>query len=102
MEFDAHRFKKKRRLKFIYSLSRNRFFSPTLLKQLAKMDNEYQRYYVFVSWKNGRDAAKIHEELSKAEGERALLSQLDDGLLSSKTGKLALMTSLVLDALAKQ
>ena len=47
------------------------FFS-TLLKQLAKMNNEYQRYYVFVSWKNGRDAAKIHEELSKAEGERAL------------------------------
>ena len=67
------------------------------------MNNKNQRYYIFVSWKNGRDAAKIHEELSKAEGEEHyLLSQLDDGLLSSKTGKLALMTSLVLDALAKQ
>jgi histone-lysine N-methyltransferase SETMAR len=36
------------------------------------MSNENQRYYVFVSWKNGRDANKIYEELSNAEGERAL------------------------------
>ena len=43
-----------------------------ILKQLAKMNNEYQRYYVFVSWKNGRDATKIYEELSNAEGEQAL------------------------------
>ena len=33
------------------------------------MSKENQQYYVFISWKNGRDATKIHEELSNAEGE---------------------------------
>ena len=36
------------------------------------MSEENQRYYIFVSWKNGREAAKIHEELVNAEGEQAL------------------------------
>jgi len=36
------------------------------------MSQENQRYYIFVSWKNGRDATKIHEELVNAEGEHAL------------------------------
>ena len=33
------------------------------------MSKENQQYYVFISWKNGRDATKIHKELSNAEGE---------------------------------
>lgn len=36
------------------------------------MSEENQRYYIFVSWKNGREAVKIHEELVNAEGEQAL------------------------------
>jgi [histone H3]-lysine36 N-dimethyltransferase SETMAR len=36
------------------------------------MNQENQRYYIFVSWKNGHDATKIHEELINAEGEHAL------------------------------
>ena len=36
------------------------------------MSQENQRYYIFVSWKNGGDATKIHEELVNAEGEHAL------------------------------
>ena len=36
------------------------------------MSQENQRYYIFISWKNGHDATKIHEELVNAEGEHAL------------------------------
>jgi len=36
------------------------------------MSQENQRYYIFVSWKDGRDATKIHEGLVNAEGEHAL------------------------------
>ena len=33
---------------------------------------EYQRYYIFVSWKNGKLAKLIHEELKIAEGPNAV------------------------------
>jgi len=36
------------------------------------MSEESQRYYIFVSWKNGYEATKIHENLVNAEGEQAL------------------------------
>lgn len=36
------------------------------------MNNENQRFYIFVSWKNGRDATEIHDELVNAIGEQAL------------------------------
>jgi histone-lysine N-methyltransferase SETMAR len=36
------------------------------------MNLEHQRYYTFVSWKNGRTAIQIHDELVNAEGEEAL------------------------------
>jgi histone-lysine N-methyltransferase SETMAR len=36
------------------------------------MNNEKQRFYIFVSWKNGRDATEIHNELVNAVGEQAL------------------------------
>ena len=37
-----------------------------------KMCSEQQRYYVFVSWKSGREPTQIHNELANAEGEQAL------------------------------
>jgi len=36
------------------------------------MSREQQRYYINVSWKNGREPAQIHNELVNAEGEGAL------------------------------
>ena len=36
------------------------------------MSRERQRYYIFVSWKNGRDPTQIHNELVNAEGKQAL------------------------------
>ena len=36
------------------------------------MCSEQQRYYVFVSWKSGREPTQIHNELVNAEGEQAL------------------------------
>jgi transposase len=36
------------------------------------MSNENQRFHIFVSWKNGRSATQIHEELVNAIGEEAL------------------------------
>ena len=36
------------------------------------MSREQQRYYIFVSWKNGRKPTEIHNELVNAEGEQAL------------------------------
>ena len=36
------------------------------------MSREQQRYYIFVSWKNGREPTQIHNELVNAEGEEAL------------------------------
>ena len=36
------------------------------------MSNENQRFYAFVSWKNGHDATQIHNELANAVGEQAL------------------------------
>lgn len=36
------------------------------------MSRENQRYYIFVAWKNGRNATQIREELVNAEGEQAL------------------------------
>jgi histone-lysine N-methyltransferase SETMAR len=47
-------------------------FKKPLPKQLDKMSREQQRYYIFVSWKNGREPAQIHNELVNAEGEQAL------------------------------
>src|SRR5262245_54525386 len=64
--FDLRRFKEQRKKKMteIYLLVVEKsYFFYTLLKQLSKMSYENQRYYVFVSWKNGRKATEIHEEL---------------------------------------
>ena len=36
------------------------------------MSRENQRYFIFASWKNGRNATQIHEELVNVEGEQAL------------------------------
>ena len=36
------------------------------------MSYEQQRYYIYVSWKNGREPTQIHDELVNAEGEDAL------------------------------
>ena len=36
------------------------------------MSSEQQRYYIFVSWKNGREPTQIHKELVNAEGKHAL------------------------------
>src|SRR5438128_7568531 len=36
------------------------------------MSREQQRYYIFISWKNGREPTQIHTELANAEGEEAL------------------------------
>ena len=33
---------------------------------------EHQRYYIFVSWKNGKTPSQIHKELQVAEGPKAL------------------------------
>ena len=33
---------------------------------------EHQRYYIFVSWKNGKQPSQIHKELEVAEGSKAL------------------------------
>jgi len=33
---------------------------------------EHQRYYIFVSWKNGKQLSQIHKELEVAEGSKAL------------------------------
>ena len=42
------------------------------------MSRENQRYFIFVSWKNGRNATQIHEELVNVEGEQALsISTID-------------------------
>ena len=36
------------------------------------MSRENQRYFIFASWKNGRNATQIHEELVNVEGGQAL------------------------------
>jgi len=41
-------------------------------KQMENSKREYQRYYIFVSWKNGKLAKLIHEELKIAEGPNAV------------------------------
>ena len=33
---------------------------------------EHQWYYIFVSWKNGKQPSEIHKELEVAEGPKAL------------------------------
>jgi len=33
---------------------------------------EHQRYYIFVSWKNGKTPSQIYKELQIAEGPKAL------------------------------
>jgi len=64
------------------------------------MSHENQRYFIFASWKNGRNATQIHEELKG--NKHCLSAQLDAGLLHSKAGKKKLKTRPVLDVLAKQ
>ena len=39
---------------------------------MENFSREHQRYYIFVSWKNGKDAKQIHTELQVAEGPKAL------------------------------
>lgn len=41
-------------------------------KRMENSKREYQRYYIFVSWKNGKPAKLIHEELKVAEGSNAV------------------------------
>ena len=42
------------------------------LNLMEKTKREHQHYYVYVSWKNGRTAKQIHQELRVAEGPNAL------------------------------
>lgn len=52
------------------------------------MSAENQRYFILVSWKNGRDATKIHEELVNFEGEQALtLSTVRRWIAKFKAGE---------------
>ena len=39
---------------------------------MENFSHEHQCYYIFVSWKNGKDAKQIHTELQVAEGPKAL------------------------------
>ena len=39
---------------------------------MENFSHEHQRYYILVSWKNGKDAKQIHTELQVAEGPKAL------------------------------
>ena len=36
------------------------------------MSRKDQRYFIFASWKNGRNVTQIHEELVNVKGEQAL------------------------------
>ena len=36
------------------------------------MCSDQQRYYIFVSWENGREPTQIHKELVNVEGKHAL------------------------------
>src|SRR6185369_3606791 len=47
-------------------------FKNLLKKQMENFNREHQRYYIFVSWKNGKSANQIHMELQVAEGPKAL------------------------------
>ena len=42
------------------------------LNLMENTTREHQRYYIYVSWKNGRTAKQIHQELRVAEGPNAL------------------------------
>ena len=65
-------------------------FFYTFTKQLTKMSAENQRYFILVSWKNGRDATKIHEELVNFEGEQALtLSTVRRWIAKFKAGEIS-------------
>src|SRR5436190_23890969 len=63
---------KKKITKIHLTILEKYFFENPIQKQLDKMSREQQRYYINVSWKNGREPAQIHNELVNAEGEGAL------------------------------
>ena len=63
---------------------------------------EHQRYYIFVEWKNGTNAADIRQKLVVAEGDKALsLSTIYPGLRHLSTDSEALKMKHTLDGLAK-
>ena len=64
------------------------------------MSCEQQRYYIFVSWKNGREPTQIHNELVNAEGEEALSLRTVERWVRMEMR--VFLTMLVLDALVKQ
>ena len=69
------------------------------------MSRENQRYFIFASWKNGRNATEIHEELVNLEGEQALstcISTIRRWIATFRDGEEELKTRPVLDVLAKQ
>src|SRR5438128_3224849 len=52
------------------------------------MSRENQRYFIFASWKNGRNATQIHEELVNVEGEQALtISTIRHWIATFKDGE---------------
>ena len=63
---------KKKIIKFCSLIIKLLTFKNLLKKQMENFNREHQRYYIFVSWKNGKSANQIHMELQVAEGPKAL------------------------------
>src|SRR5688572_17154745 len=49
-----------------------KIFKIYLFTLMENLSRENQRYYIWVRWKNGKEATDIHQELVTAEGDKAL------------------------------
>jgi len=77
-------------------------FEICLLKAMENFTRENQRYYIWVCWKNGKEADDVHKELVIAEGTKALSKRLfTAGLKHSKLDNQASKMHPVLDIPAK-